>query len=169
MNGFFHTSLNPPVDFNCGGRDVSEVGTHPAGCTPEGICDLAGNMDEYVTPGAVVWREVKSDLPDEDKWLVAFPPGPRMRKGGDVDFLRTCSWNAMNDPYGMVSGQVSDCVSFSGDNPRTPGVINTHPANRVRAVVRGGNFNDSLPLLYQTRARFPYADPNHSKGFRCVL
>jgi formylglycine-generating enzyme required for sulfatase activity len=169
MNGFFHTSMNPPVDFNCGGREVSEVGTHPAGCTPEGVCDLAGNMDEYVTPGAVVWREVKSDLLDGDTWIAAYPPGPMETEEGELEFLRTCSWNAVADPYGMVTGQVSDCVLFSGDNPTTPVVTNSHPADRVRAVVRGGNFNDSLPVLYQTRARYPYVDPNQSKGFRCVL
>jgi len=167
MTGFFHSSKDPPTDFNCGGRRISEVGSHPAGCTPERVCDLTGNADEYVVPGAVVWREWR-DATDRT-YMVAGLPGPRKDEFGDDVFLKTCEWNATEDPYGFVSGSVSDCVSFVGEDPRPPDPQKTYPATSTRVVLRGGNFNDSIPLLYQNRGRYPYGEPNDHKGFRCVL
>jgi cysteine-rich repeat protein len=61
MTGYFHASLDPPIDFNCGGRQVVEVGSLPAGCTPSGVCELAGNESELVLPGVVLWKPVAGD------------------------------------------------------------------------------------------------------------
>lgn len=38
--------------FACFSRVSGPVGKHPKGCTPEGICDLAGNVAELVTNGS---------------------------------------------------------------------------------------------------------------------
>jgi len=169
LTGFFHVSMDPPVDFNCGGRNTSVPGSLPAGCTPEGVCDLAGNVDEYVLPGAVRWKEVKGSEPGSPPAYIATPPGPQLDKSGQVKFLRVCATIAREDPYGMVSGTLSDCVVGDSFAPRNRWTQTSFPSDQALYVLKGGNFDDSLPVLYQSRARFPWASGEHNKGFRCVV
>jgi len=44
-----------------------------------------------------------------------------------------------------------------------------YPAAEALGVVRGGNYDDSLPIYYQTRGRYPYFPVDGGKGFRCVF
>jgi hypothetical protein len=45
----------------------------------------------------------------------------------------------------------------------------SHDAKDALIIVRGGNFDDSLPLHYQTRARYPHLLRDVPQGFRCVF
>ena len=169
LTGFFHISVDPPEDFNCGGRNPTTPGARAAGCTPDGVCDLAGNVDEYVTPGATIWKEVDGRTAEEGKRYMAVHPGPQRDAQGAVKFLRVCADLAREDPYGLVSGTLSDCVVGDGFAPEQPWTATSYPADRGLAIVKGGNFDDSLPVLYQNRARYPYGASRHAKGFRCVV
>lgn len=167
MTGYFHASLNPPIDFNCGGRKVVEVGSLPEGCTPEGVCEMAGNESEFVLPGAVIWKAVDDDPKPDEPTMVAFHPGI-FERDGIPEFLRDCSGNQLNDPYGMVSGTLTDCVMFASAGA-PPIEQHSHPSAGVRAIVKGGNADDSLPVFYQPRARYNRLGPDHQSGARCVI
>ena|GEM_PF-3178120 len=166
VTGYFPVSLDPLVEFNCGGREPTPVGSLPAGCTPEGVCDLSGNVDEWVMPGAVIWKEVVIDEWSPDPFYIAMPAGTQ--RDGKVwgRRLSICSPRHRDDPFGMVSGWVSDCIrSESGG---VLGEEKRYPADRALYILKGGNNSDSHPVLYQSRARFPYARPKLNKGFRCI-
>ena len=167
LTGFFHLSMDPPLDFNCGGRNTTAPGSKPAGCTPDGICDLAGNVDEYVLPSATVWKEKPG--PGGAMMAISTHPGPQLDASGQIQFLRVCADLGREDPYGLVSGWLSDCIVADPDAPENPWAKTTFPAEQAGLVLKGGNFDDSLPVLYQNRARFPWGDRKHNKGFRCVV
>ncbi len=165
LTAHFMTSMDPPEEMNCGGRRPTPVGSKPAGCTPEGICDLSGNVDEWVHPGPVHW--VLEEDPNDtsaQKWIARLP-GPRATDAGSFDVAMPCDYAASDDPYGLRTGVVTDCY-HPGTRPETPA---THPTREVLGVVRGGNFDDSLPVFYQSRGRYPYYPLTYPKGFRCVF
>jgi cysteine-rich repeat protein len=165
VTAHFMTSLDPPAEVMCGDREPTPVGSKPAGCTPEGVCDLSGNVDEWVVPGPVHW--VLEPDPNEattHKWIARLP-GPRAADSGSFDVAMPCETAAWDDPLGLRTGVVRDCY-----HPGTrPEPLETHPAKDALGVVRGGNFDDSLPVFYQTRARYPYFPVAGSKGFRCTF
>lgn len=180
FTGFFAVSTDPLVAVNCGDRQPSPVGAKAAGCTPEGICDLAGNQDEWVQPGPVRWREAGPELPGADPGaggaggaggeprVWASLPGPIVRDPDTFEFLVTCEGESAEDPFGLRTGQVRDCATpvFGGDPGASPAA---HPRHRAYRVLRGGNFDDSLPLYYQSRARYPTFEGDlYDKGFRCM-
>jgi cysteine-rich repeat protein len=165
VTAHFMTSLDPPTQVNCGDRRPTPIGSKPAGCTPEGICDLSGNVDEWVHPGPVRWvLEPDPNDATAHRWIARLP-GPRAADSSSFDVAMTCAHIAWDDPYGLRTGNVRDCY-HPGTRPETP---TTHPSREILGVVRGGNFDDSLPVFYQTRARYPYYPLTFSKGFRCAL
>ena len=167
ITAFFAISDNPPQSFNCSGRKPSPVGNKPRGCTPEGVCDLAGNAAEFVLPGPVIWTPEPHPFDTTRTALVPRLPGPLSQNTNSYEFLGSCS-NTFNDPLGLRTGRVHDCVR----NNTTPLLFApqaSHDAKDALLVVRGGNFDDSLPLHYQTRARYPHLLRNVHQGFRCVF
>ena len=167
ITAFFAISDNPPQSFNCSGRKPSPVGNKPRGCTPEGVCDLAGNAAEFVLPGPVIWTPEPHPFDTTRTALVPRLPGPLSQNTNSYEFLGSCS-NTFNDPFGLRTGRVHDCVR----NNTTPLLFApqaSHDAKDALLVVRGGNFDDSLPLHYQTRARYPHLLRNVHQGFRCVF
>lgn len=165
VTAHFMTSLDPPTQVNCGNRRPTPIGSKPAGCTPEGICDLSGNVDEWVHPGPVRWvLEADPNDTTAHRWIARLP-GPRAADSSSFDVAMPCEHIAWDDPYGLRTGNVRDCYN-PGTRPETP---TTHPSHEVLGVVRGGNFDDSLPVFYQTRARYPYYPLTFSKGFRCAF
>jgi cysteine-rich repeat protein len=165
LTAHFTTSMEPPTVFDCGGRRPTPVGSRPAGCTPDGVCDLSGNVDEWVHPGPVRWqREPDPNTGDGALRLVARLPGQRTTDGS-YDLAMPCAHLAVDDPLGLRSGFVVDCYR-PGDGRDAAA---RHPASDVLGVVRGGNYDDSLPVFYQTRGRYPYFPLSGHKGFRCVF
>lgn len=167
ITAFFAISDNPPQSFNCSGREPSPVGNKPRGCTPEGVCDLAGNAAEFVLPGPVMWTPEPHPFDTTRTALVPRLPGPLSQNTNSYEFLGSCS-NTFNDPFGLRTGRVHDCVR----NNTTPLLFApqaSHDAKDALLVVRGGNFDDSLPLHYQTRARYPHLLRDVHQGFRCVF
>jgi cysteine-rich repeat protein len=160
----FMTSLDPPASFNCGDRRPSLIGSKPAGCTPEGICDQSGNVDEWVLPGPVRW--VREPDPNDNGAFrfVARLPGPRPGDLGTYEVATPCD-TAWDDPAGLRTGVVRDCYHPGTAAESTA----THPQAETLGVVRGGNFDDSLPVFYQARARYPYFPTTRAKGFRCAF
>jgi cysteine-rich repeat protein len=160
----FMTSLDPPTTFNCGDREPTPVGSKPAGCTPDGICDQSGNVDEWVLPGPVRWSlEDDPHVAGRKRWIARLP-GPRLSEAGTFDVAMPCD-AAWDDPLGLRSGVVRDCY-FPGTAREATA---EHPHSEVLGVVRGGNFDDSLPIFYQARARYPYYPTTWAKGFRCAF
>ena len=166
LSGFFITSTSPHGEFNCGGKLPSPVGSRPAGCTPEGVCDLAGNADEFVQSGPVRWVKEADPLGDGRPRFVPHLPGKLPSPSGGDEFLRVCTHLAAEDPLGLRSGAVSDCVVFVGDQQLPPSL--PVPRGQALFVVRGGNHDDSLPVFYQSRSRYPLYLPDGEWGFRCV-
>ena len=165
ITAFFAISDNPPQSFNCSGRKPSPVGSKPRGCTPEGVCDLAGNAAEFVLPGPVIWTPEPHPFDNTRTVLVPRLPGPLSQNTDSYEFLGHCN---LNDPFGLRTGRVHDCVR----NNTTPLLFSpqaSHDAKDALLIVRGGNFDDSMPLHYQTRARYPHLLRDVPQGFRCVF
>jgi hypothetical protein len=99
--------------------------------------------------------------------VAAFHPGV-FERNGVPEFLCDCQGVQVDDPYGLVSGSVSDCISFAsaGESPVQP---RTHSSAGIRVIVKGGNADDSLPVFYQPRARYNLLTLDQGSGFRCVL
>ena len=163
--GFFAMSLDPPKAMDCSQRRRAKVGAKKAGCTPEGICDMAGNADEFVHPGPVIWKE--EEVEGQRRW-VARLPGPKTSTSNSMEFLWPCDRKTYEDPFGLRSGTIEDCSSAVGESLNQKSA--SHARDSMLLPVRGGNFDDSLPIYYQTRARYPYLDPNRfHKGIRCAF
>lgn len=166
LTGFFVTSTSPHAEFNCGGKQASAVGSRPAGCTPEGVCDLAGNADEFVQSGPVRWVREVDPLGDGRARYVPHLPGQVVTATREDEFLRVCTHLSAEDPLGLRTGTVADCVPLVGDmQPPPPLPV---PRGQALFVVRGGNHDDSLPVFYQSRSRYPLYPPDGEWGFRCV-
>ncbi|MEN9799587.1 MAG: hypothetical protein RL653_3284 [Pseudomonadota bacterium] len=166
LSGFFVASTQPQAEFNCGGKRASPVGSRPAGCTPEGVCDLSGNADEFVQSGPVRWVLDPNARGDGRARYVPRLPGKVITASLRDEFLRDCVHLSVEDPFGLRSGAVSDCVVPVGEFQVPP----SPPIPRAEAlfVVRSGNYDDSLPVFYQARARYPLFPPDRAWGFRCV-
>jgi formylglycine-generating enzyme required for sulfatase activity len=166
LSGFFVASTQPQAEFNCGGKRASPVGSRPAGCTPEGVCDLSGNADEFVQSGPVRWVLEQNARGDGKARYVPRLPGKVTTTTLRDEFLRDCIHLSVEDPLGLRSGAVSDCVVPVGEFQVPP----SPPIPRAEALyaVRSGNYDDSLPVFYQSRARFPLFPPDRTWGFRCV-
>ena len=166
MTGYFVTSMNPHQEFNCGGKQPTPVGSLPAGCTPEGVCDLSGNVDEFVIPGPVRWNIV-DDAGEEH--LIADLPGPLSKDPESMEFMTSCTERAIRDPYGLISGSVRDCLRSVRNEPLADEA--QYRRDGLLLVVRGGNYDESLPLYYQNRARYPWQvdQVGEYRGFRCTI
>ena len=166
LSGFFITATSPHAEFNCGGKQASPVGSRPAGCTPEGVCDLAGNADEFVQSGPVRWVKEPDPVGDGRARYVPHLPGKVATETRPDEFLRACTHLSAEDPLGLRSGTVADCLPLVGDQQPPPPL--PVPRGQALFVVRGGNHDDSLPVFYQSRSRYPYYLPEGEWGFRCV-
>lgn len=171
--GFFELSQNEV--FNCSNRDGVPVGTLKAGCTPDGVCELAGNADEWVLPGSVRWKPMTIDGAEV---LIAQPVSFALGERGQSALFRECNGIAAEDPYGLVTGRVRDCVRFAGDSRKGINELD-YDSMLTRAVLKGGNYAGGVPTYYQPRSRYPFQTwhgdecvdlPGYcNKGFRCTL
>lgn len=167
VTGFFILSETPRADFNCGGRMPTPVGATVEGCTPNAVCDLTGNVSELVQPGPVRWRLENDENTGEPRYIARLP-GPIRLPNGSEEYHSPCDRLSVEDPFGLRTGLVSDCAEPSEALGATE--PNRHyPRAQSALVARGGNFDDSLPVLFQSRARYPHARLNVPLGFRCVL
>jgi cysteine-rich repeat protein len=163
LTGYFNIDTARGERFDCGGRKPTPVDHTVDGCTPQGICDLSGNSDEFVHPGPVRWSLEPHPSTGREVW-VARLPGPIGPTKGAV---RSCEHLSARDPFGLRSGYLSDCAIAA--NQETQVRETSVPRDRAMLVVRGGNFDDSQPVLYQTRARYPFVDLDYARGFRCAF
>jgi serine/threonine-protein kinase len=74
------------LNFNSNVGDTSQVGTFPAGVSPFGALDMAGNVWEWV-----------SDFYDETYYAASPPSNPLGPDSGDTRALRGGSWNNFVD------------------------------------------------------------------------
>ena len=172
VRGYALLSAGPPAtEFNCGKGKPLPVDSLPDGCTPEGVCGLSGNIDEFVHPGAVEWHVI----PDVESGprLVARPPDTTGFSVSGVPFTG-CVNRARYDPFGMFSNTVQDCLEVAYQPFKEEQVYDD--ATEAFSIIRGGNVNGSLPVLYQSRARYPFGNASKEGvegygnwGFRCVF
>lgn len=180
FQGFFMISDTPPRAVNCGDRTPAPVDQPSTGCTPEGVCHLAGNVEEYVIPAPVRLRPMAdagegAPIVPGGRTHWAQYPGRKPSADGSIEYWDSCVSRARSDPYGLRTGRMQDCRDptsglISDDSvllrPPPPSAI---PRQNVFAVVRGGNFDPGVPLDYQARGRNPFVDPTtQPAGFRCV-
>lgn len=163
LTGYFNIDTARGERFDCGGRRPTPVDHTVDGCTPQGVCDLSGNSDEFVHPGPVRWALEPHPSTGREVW-VARLPGPIGPTKGSV---RSCEHLSARDPFGLRSGYMADCAIAA--NQETQVRETSVPRDRAMLVVRGGNFDDSQPVLYQTRARYPFVDLDYARGFRCAF
>ena len=75
----------PPTEerarFGAGWNETAPVGSHPAGATPDGIYDLAGNVSEWTS---TLYRPYPYDPGDRREDLAA--KGERVTRGGNHDY-----------------------------------------------------------------------------------
>ena len=140
-------------------------------------------------PGPVEWKQnTPTETSDKTTFYAAYP---YIDKSIDeINFLSDCKDAAIWNPFGLVNGLDSDCTLILGKRWDPKYLDSLDQQARIRAVkpktlfapkkgeylasdtlsvLRGGNFNDSLGLFYQTRGRYPLYSDLSQKGFRCVF
>lgn len=159
MNGWFNKPDGSTWKSNNGNaHPVDEL----RGCTPEGVCNMAGNTAEFVLPGTVKWEQV-GDPEQGTARLLAKPPGTPSKNPRP---LQHCWGDQLRNPYGRISGKVTDCIAIDGGQKKQE--LKTYDADAIRLIVKGGNHRDTTPHLYMPAGRY-MAPNNHREGFRCAF
>jgi hypothetical protein len=166
LTGFFNIDRERGLQFNCGGRLPTPVDFTTDGCTVHGVCDLAGNSDEFVHPGPVRWTLEDNTGSGREAW-VARLPGPVRNRDGSESSAKSCEYLSQRDPFGLRSGFMTDCATPANQDLDVR--ESTVPRESALLVVRGGNHKDSHPVLYQTRGRYPLLEQDYPRGFRCAF